>query len=93
MTKHHLMCGTWVKPGVIITVSFDTETLQLELVKKTEIAHDEPISWMAFDHQRKNIYGSSMKRWTSFRVDSPSEIVQTGSYALGGHREFFLLSF
>lgn len=27
-----------------------------------------------------------MKRWTSFRVDSPSEIVQTGSYPLGGHR-------
>ena len=49
MTKHHLMCGTWVKPGVIITVSFDTETLKLELVKKTEIPHDEPISWMAFD--------------------------------------------
>jgi carboxy-cis,cis-muconate cyclase len=49
MTKHHLMCGTWVKPGVIITVSFDTETLKLELVKKTEIPHDEPISWMSFD--------------------------------------------
>lgn len=43
------MCGTWVKPGVIVTVSFDTETLKLELVKKTEIPHDEPISWMAFD--------------------------------------------
>lgn len=43
------MCGTWVKPGVIITVSFDTETLKLELVKKTEIPHDEPISWMSFD--------------------------------------------
>jgi carboxy-cis,cis-muconate cyclase len=27
-----------------------------------------------------------MKRWTSFRVDSPSDIVQTGSYPLGGHR-------
>lgn len=49
MTKHHLMCGTWVKPGVIITVSFDTETLKLELVQKTEIPHDEPISWMSFD--------------------------------------------
>ncbi|KAJ4984410.1 carboxy-cis,cis-muconate cyclase [Stagonosporopsis vannaccii] len=85
MTKHHLMCGTWVKPGVIITVSFDTETLKLELVKKTEIPHDEPISWMAFDHQRKNIYGSSMKKWTSFRVDAPDQIVQTGSYPLGGH--------
>lgn len=49
MVKHHLMIGTWVKPGVIITVAFDDETLKLELVKKTETAEDEPISWMAFD--------------------------------------------
>ena len=49
MGKHHLMIGTWVKPGVIITVAFDDEKLTLELVKKTEIQHDEPISWMAFD--------------------------------------------
>jgi hypothetical protein len=49
MVKHHLMIGTWTPPGVIITVSFDDETLELELVKKTEIPEDEPISWMAFD--------------------------------------------
>jgi hypothetical protein len=49
MVKHHLMIGTWTPPGVIITVSFDTETLKLKLVKKTEIPEDEPISWMAFD--------------------------------------------
>jgi hypothetical protein len=49
MVKHHLMIGTWTPPGVIITVAFDDETLKLELVKKTEIPEDEPISWMAFD--------------------------------------------
>ena len=49
MTKHHLMIGTWLKPGVIVTVAFDDEKLTLELVKKMEIHHDEPISWMAFD--------------------------------------------
>lgn len=49
MGKHHLMIGTWVKPGVIITVAFDDEKLTLELVKKTDIPQDEPISWMAFD--------------------------------------------
>jgi hypothetical protein len=49
MVKHHLMIGTWTPPGVIITVAFDDETLALELVKKTEIPEDEPISWMAFD--------------------------------------------
>lgn len=43
------MIGTWTPPGVIITVAFDDETLSLELVKKTEIPEDEPISWMAFD--------------------------------------------
>jgi hypothetical protein len=49
MAKHHLMIGTWTRPGVIITVAFDDESLKLELVKKTEIPEDEPISWMAFD--------------------------------------------
>ena len=49
MVKHHLMIGTWTPPGVIITVAFDDETLKLELVKKTDIPEDEPISWMAFD--------------------------------------------
>jgi hypothetical protein len=47
--KHHLMIGTWLKPGVIITVAFDDEKHTLELVKKTEIPEDEPISWMTFD--------------------------------------------
>ncbi|KAF2251467.1 3-carboxy-cis,cis-mucoante lactonizing enzyme [Trematosphaeria pertusa] len=85
MGKHHLMIGTWTPPGVIITVAFDDEKLTLELVKKTEIPADEPISWMAFDHQRKNIYGASMKKWSSHRVDSPSDIVHTGSFEIGGH--------
>jgi hypothetical protein len=49
MVKHHLMIGTWTPPGVIITVAFDDEMLKLELVQKTDIPKDEPISWMAFD--------------------------------------------
>jgi len=49
MPVHHLMVGTWTPPGAIFTVAFDDEKLTLELVKKTEIPHDEPISWMAFD--------------------------------------------
>ena len=47
--KHHLMIGTWTPPGVIITVVFDDEDLSLNLVKKTDIPEDEPISWMTFD--------------------------------------------
>jgi hypothetical protein len=43
------MIGTWTPPGVIITVAFDDEKLTLELVKKTDIPEDEPISWMTFD--------------------------------------------
>lgn len=46
---HHLMCGTWTPPGAIFTVQFDDEALTLKLIKKTEIPHDEPISWMTFD--------------------------------------------
>lgn len=49
MPVHHLMIGTWTPPGAIFTVAFDDEKLTLELVKRTEIPHDEPISWMTFD--------------------------------------------
>lgn len=49
MPVHHLMIGTWTPPGVIFTVAFDDEKLTLELVKRTEIPHEEPISWMTFD--------------------------------------------
>lgn len=46
--KHHLMVGTWARPGAIFTFEFDDETLGLELVKRTAVAEDEPISWMTF---------------------------------------------
>ena len=36
-------------PGAIFTVSFDDETHALELVKRTDIPKDQPISWMTFD--------------------------------------------
>lgn len=49
MGLHHLMIGTWTPPGAIFTVQFDDEKLELTLVKKTDIPHDEPISWMTFD--------------------------------------------
>lgn len=46
---HHLIVGTWTPPGAIYTIQFDDEALTLKLVKRTEIAHDEPISWMTFN--------------------------------------------
>lgn len=54
---HHLMIGTWTRPGAIFTVAFDDEALSLKLVKRTEIPHDEPISWMTFDvsYSRNNV--------------------------------------
>ncbi|GAB7341726.1 hypothetical protein MBLNU457_g0064t1 [Dothideomycetes sp. NU457] len=82
---HHLMIGTWTPPGAIFTVQFDDEALTLKLVKRTEIPKDEPISWIAFSHDRKNIYGSAMKKWNSFRVNSPTDIVHTASQPMGGH--------
>ncbi|KAF2157930.1 carboxy-cis,cis-muconate cyclase, partial [Myriangium duriaei CBS 260.36] len=80
---HHLMIGTWTPPGAIFTVQFDDEALTLKLVKRTAIPHDEPISWMAFDHKKKNIYGAAMKKWSSFRVDSPTEIAHEASHPMG----------
>lgn len=49
MPVHHLMVGTWTPPGAIFTIAFDDEKLTCELVKRTEIPQEEPISWMAFD--------------------------------------------
>lgn len=49
MPIHHLMVGTWTPPGAIFTFAFDDEALTLTLVKRTEIPHDEPISWMTFN--------------------------------------------
>ncbi|OCK85632.1 3-carboxy-cis,cis-mucoante lactonizing enzyme [Lepidopterella palustris CBS 459.81] len=82
---HHLMIGTWSPPGNIYTVEFDDEALTLKLIKKTSIPHDEPISWMTFDHARKNLYGASMKKWSSYTIKSPTEIIHHASYPIGGH--------
>lgn len=46
MPKHHLFVGTWTPPGAIFTFEFDDQTLDLSLIKRTEIPKDEPISWM-----------------------------------------------
>jgi carboxy-cis,cis-muconate cyclase len=43
------MVGTWTPPGAIFTFEFDDETLSLEMIKRTAIPEDEPISWMTFD--------------------------------------------
>lgn len=84
--KHHLMVGTWTAPGRIYTVQFDDDALTLELVKKTEIPEAEPISWMTFSHDKKAIYGAAMKKWNSFAVNSPTEIVHQVSHPVAGHR-------
>jgi len=46
---HHLMVGTWTPPGAIFTFAFDDVSMSLEMVKRTAIPEDEPISWMTFD--------------------------------------------
>ena len=86
--KHHLMVGTWTAPGRIYTVQFDDEALTLDLVKKTDIPEAEPISWMTFSHDKKAIYGAAMKKWNSFAVNSPTEIVHQASHPVAGHRKF-----
>ncbi|KAF1983968.1 3-carboxy-cis,cis-mucoante lactonizing enzyme [Aulographum hederae CBS 113979] len=79
---HHLMVGTWTPPGAIFTFAFDDETFVLSLVKRTEIPWNEPISWMTFDHKRKNIYGAGLKKWSSYAVNGPVDIVHTGSHPM-----------
>ncbi|KAG4033264.1 hypothetical protein MFRU_005g02770 [Monilinia fructicola] len=79
---HHLMVGTWTPPGAIFTIEFDDEALTLKLLKRTPIPEDEPISWMTFDHARKNIYGASMKKWSSHSVASPAEIQHITSHPM-----------
>lgn len=81
------MIGTWTPPGAIFTVQFDDEKLELKLIKRTAIPENEPISWMAFDHTKKNLYGSAMKKWSSFAVKSPTEIVHEASHAMGSDPE------
>ncbi|EMC91314.1 hypothetical protein BAUCODRAFT_80070 [Baudoinia panamericana UAMH 10762] len=83
--KHHLMIGTWTPPGAIFTVEFDDETRSLQLIKRTAIPEDQSISWMTFDHARKNIYGAGMKQWGSYTVQSPTEIHHHASIPMGGH--------
>ncbi|KAK7564100.1 carboxy-cis,cis-muconate cyclase [Phyllosticta citricarpa] len=85
MPKHHLMVGTWTRPGAIFTFEFDDDALTLKLLKRSEIPHHEPISWMTFSHDRKQIYGASMKTWSSYTVKSPTEIVQSASHPIAGH--------
>ncbi|GAO16157.1 hypothetical protein UVI_02045470 [Ustilaginoidea virens] len=82
MPIHHLMVGTWTPPGAIFTFAFDDEELTLRLVKRTEIPPNEPISWMAFDHAKKNIYGAATKKWSSFAVESPTSIVHKASHPM-----------
>jgi carboxy-cis,cis-muconate cyclase len=43
--------------------------------------------WVTSQHSKRNIYGSAMKKWSSFRVDSPTAITHQSSHAIGGHRE------
>lgn len=85
MVLHHLFCGTWTKPGAIFIFEFDDDNLTLKLVEKTDIPVDEPISWMTFDSQKKNIYGASMKTFSSHAVKGPTTIVHQESRPMNHH--------
>lgn len=43
-----------------------------------------------FQHDKKTIYGAAMKKWNSFAVRSPTEIIHQESHPLGGHRTYML---
>lgn len=39
-------------------------------------------------HAKKNIYGAAMKKWSSFAVKSPTEIVHEASHPMNHDRKF-----
>jgi carboxy-cis,cis-muconate cyclase len=82
---HHLLVGTWTRPGAIFSFSFDAGSRELQLIHRTAIDHDEPISWMTLNHTRKHLYGASMKTWTSYDIASPTSITRSASHQLTGH--------
>ncbi|KAF2765169.1 3-carboxy-cis,cis-mucoante lactonizing enzyme, partial [Teratosphaeria nubilosa] len=82
--KHHLFIGTWTPPGAIFTITFDDHTHKLELLQRTPIPQDEPISWLTLSHNRTQIYGASMKKWSSHAITTPSEITHSASLPMGG---------
>lgn len=45
---HHLIVGTWKKPGLLVTIEFDDTALTLKVLKKTASPADEPSSWITF---------------------------------------------
>jgi carboxy-cis,cis-muconate cyclase len=51
------MVGTWTPPGAIFTFEFDDESLDLNMIKRTAIPEDEPISWMTFDVGPRSLEG------------------------------------
>jgi hypothetical protein len=90
MPKHHLMVGTWENPGAIYVFEFDTDTRSLELIHSVDTPPGEAISWMCFSHDKKAIYGAAMKKWSSYKVNSPTDIVHQASLDMTHDREYQL---
>jgi carboxy-cis,cis-muconate cyclase len=87
MHKQNLIANIFprIPPGAIFTVCFDDETRSLELIQRTPIPEDQPISWLTLSHDRRNIYGAGMKKWGSYTVDSPTEITHHKSIDMEHH--------
>ncbi|KAH7323491.1 carboxy-cis,cis-muconate cyclase [Rhexocercosporidium sp. MPI-PUGE-AT-0058] len=65
---HHLFVGNLGLPASIHALEFDDEALTL--VKTRNITADSSHAWIAFDHQKQNVYGASLsaKRISSYSV-------------------------
>lgn len=40
------------------------------------------LTWAINQHAKKNIYGAAMKKWSSYAVKSPTEIVHEASHPM-----------
>lgn len=71
---HHLFVGNLTPPNSIYALEFDDKALTLTVVKNNTAASAH--GWLAFDHNKKNIYGSSTSspRISSYSVVNSSTL-------------------
>jgi len=72
--KHHLFVGNLRPPALIHALEFDDETLTL--TKTKSIQADASHAWIAFDHEKQNVYGASLNeaRFGSYSILDPSSL-------------------
>ncbi|RMZ90816.1 hypothetical protein DV736_g1953, partial [Chaetothyriales sp. CBS 134916] len=64
---HHLFVGTFAN-SILYTLAFDDEASTLKLVRNNSASTSH--SWIAFDHNKKNVYGVAGSAVSSYSVEN-----------------------